>query len=360
MSPRPLAITVRADQRQTSAQLARDHCVEVTEFLAANHLSSADAALPHERFLILPYEARLPHESRLALAASGDAEIEPVLRHIKLTYTYQFAGRKFFVGTLLNRQVVATVTGGGLVNASIGTTTLLNNFRVERLLFMGIAGSIEKLSVGDVCVPSLILQHDLGTWFDQEGIAQEHGSLLWQSNGIWVWSNDGRREQVGLKPDLDWVSQVAERMKKMQDTDLDLSPNSGVRKGIFTRACISASGSQFVLGHDAQVRLRQIAELARVRDPSVDTEDGLIVNQEDIAFAVAAEENATPWIIIRIVVDTGQPSRTKRRLPATINTSEEGWAWLESLNEVPVANWKFLYEKLGAFVIEVLNHETNS
>jgi adenosylhomocysteine nucleosidase len=63
-------------------------------------------------------------------------------------------GTVFVTGTIAEKPVVLFLSGISMVNAALTTQMALDHFRIERLVFSGIAGGIDPaLNIGDVVVP---------------------------------------------------------------------------------------------------------------------------------------------------------------------------------------------------------------
>ncbi|MDB5859161.1 MAG: 5-methylthioadenosine/S-adenosylhomocysteine nucleosidase [Ramlibacter sp.] len=72
------------------------------------------------------------------------------------------AGREFWVGHLHGQEVVAVLSRIGKVAAATTATVLLERFKVDRIVFTGVAGGLAPgVNRGDVVVADDFLQHDL-------------------------------------------------------------------------------------------------------------------------------------------------------------------------------------------------------
>ena len=71
-------------------------------------------------------------------------------------------GREYYQGTLFGQKIVLVLSKIGKVAASITATLLIDNFHVDYVLFMGVAGAgNSNVNVGDVVVADFLLQHDV-------------------------------------------------------------------------------------------------------------------------------------------------------------------------------------------------------
>ncbi len=68
---------------------------------------------------------------------------------------YHLHGAELITGTLEDHPVLLTESGVSMVNAALTAQSLIDRFKVERIVFSGIAGGIDpSLHVGDVVVPA--------------------------------------------------------------------------------------------------------------------------------------------------------------------------------------------------------------
>ncbi|MCA9300912.1 MAG: 5'-methylthioadenosine/adenosylhomocysteine nucleosidase, partial [Phycisphaerales bacterium] len=108
-------------------------------------------------------------------------------------------GREYVSGTLCGTSVVVVRSGIGKTAAACTTTHLILECRVERVLFTGLAGSIDpRVEVGDIVVADRLAHHDMDasplfpryevplsgrTWFDTDpefrgGVAEAASAFL--------------------------------------------------------------------------------------------------------------------------------------------------------------------------------------
>jgi adenosylhomocysteine nucleosidase len=69
----------------------------------------------------------------------------------------------FDTGTIDGHDVVLAGSGMGKVNAALVTTLLADRFGCRTVVFSGVAGGLDPaLSIGDVVIADLVIQHDAG------------------------------------------------------------------------------------------------------------------------------------------------------------------------------------------------------
>lgn len=68
----------------------------------------------------------------------------------------------FFRGKLCGKEVVLVESGIGKVNAAISTTLLINEFKVEKIIFTGVAGAVNpKVNVTDIVIATDLVESDM-------------------------------------------------------------------------------------------------------------------------------------------------------------------------------------------------------
>lgn len=83
------------------------------------------------------------------------------------------AQMSFYDGTLLDKEVVIVTSGIGKVNAAVCTQILVNEFNVDCVINVGIAGGLHKdIYPGDIVVAENLVQHDMDTTFFGDPLGQ--------------------------------------------------------------------------------------------------------------------------------------------------------------------------------------------
>ncbi|XP_058074303.1 bark storage protein A-like [Magnolia sinica] len=92
-----------------------------------------------------------------------------------------YSGRRFHIGSIEGKKVIAAMTGKGMINAATVAQLLLTLFDVRALLHYGMAGNANPdLNTGDVTIPE-----------------------FWAHTGLWNWQRygDGPDDELSLEPD---------------------------------------------------------------------------------------------------------------------------------------------------------------
>lgn len=89
-------------------------------------------------------------------------EVEILKSDMDIKRTVNIAHVEFYEGTLQNRNIVLVESGIGKVNASIITTLLINEFKVDSVINTGVAGSLtNELDILDMVISSHTAHHDV-------------------------------------------------------------------------------------------------------------------------------------------------------------------------------------------------------
>lgn len=99
---------------------------------------------------------------RLAIVSAMRQELDAVLRLMPDEQMQRVAGRDFWLGHLQGHEVVVALSRIGKVAAATTATVLIERFKVNRIVFTGVAGGLGPgVAVGDMVVAQSFLQHDL-------------------------------------------------------------------------------------------------------------------------------------------------------------------------------------------------------
>ncbi|MDP4143246.1 MAG: 5'-methylthioadenosine/adenosylhomocysteine nucleosidase [Bacillota bacterium] len=100
----------------------------------------------------------------IGVIAAMDEELEILLPKLNLDRKEIKAQMEFNFGTLFGKQVVLVRCGIGKVNAAVCTQILIDDFNVNTVINVGVAGGIGKdVFPGDVVIGSNLVQHDVDT-----------------------------------------------------------------------------------------------------------------------------------------------------------------------------------------------------
>jgi adenosylhomocysteine nucleosidase len=99
---------------------------------------------------------------KTAIVSAMQEELSSVLALMPDEHKQRVAGRDFWAGHLHGHDVVAVLSRIGKVAAATTATVLIERFKVDRIVFTGVAGGLAPhVKVGDVVVAESFIQHDL-------------------------------------------------------------------------------------------------------------------------------------------------------------------------------------------------------
>ena len=100
----------------------------------------------------------------IGIIGAMDEELQPLLQELILCRKEIKAKMEFNFGTLYKKEIVIVRSGIGKVNAAICAQILIDDFKVDKIINIGIAGGVgERVSPGDVVIASDLVQHDMDT-----------------------------------------------------------------------------------------------------------------------------------------------------------------------------------------------------
>ena len=174
----------------------------------------------------------------------------------------------FDTGTIDGYEVVLAGSGMGKVNAALVTTLLADRFGCRTVVFSGVAGGLDPtLSIGDVVIADLVIQHDAGVLEDQRVRTYQpgHAPII------------NPTDRLGYPADPKLLARVKERLAGIS-----------VRGQIVYGTVLS--GDQYLNCETTRERLR--GELG-----------GKAIEMEGGAVAQVCEAFGIPWLVIRALSD---------------------------------------------------------
>ena len=188
-------------------------------------------------------------------------------------------GRTYYQGFIHEVPVVLVFSRWGKVASSISTTTLINTFGVNQVIFTGVAGALSsQLNIGDVVISNRLYQHDMNATplFPQHEIPLT-GQTFYES-------------------DSSLVMQSKKACEYLIESFFDIFTNTHMLHsfGITAPTCcvgLIASGDQFINSSE------KIAQLIS------DQPETLAVEMEGASVAQVCHEHNIPCVIIRIISD---------------------------------------------------------
>lgn len=100
----------------------------------------------------------------IGIIAAMAEELEILLKDLTLEAKIEKANMTFHKGQLYGNNVVAVVCGIGKVNSAICTQILVSEYKVDKVINVGVAGGIGKeIYPGDIVIAENLVQHDMDT-----------------------------------------------------------------------------------------------------------------------------------------------------------------------------------------------------
>lgn len=100
----------------------------------------------------------------IGILCALDRELEELLAELEQPEHHKKCGYDYVLGQLRGKQVILCRCGVGKVNAAVCAQTMLLTWPVRLVINSGVAGALrEPLEVGDICVATDLVQHDVDT-----------------------------------------------------------------------------------------------------------------------------------------------------------------------------------------------------
>lgn len=116
----------------------------------------------------------------IGIIGAMDKEVAGLKNEIKLKEIKKIGGIEFYTGSLQGKEVVLLKSGVGKVNSAMATDILIREFKVDKIIFTGVAGAVNnKLNVGDVVISTDLSEHD----FDTTAFGEKIGNVPGSDNG---------------------------------------------------------------------------------------------------------------------------------------------------------------------------------
>lgn len=121
---------------------------------------------------------------KIVIITAMKEELEAIKNKFEKVEEKQLKDLTFFEGQANGKEYILVKCGVGKVNAARVTQILIDNFDIEYIINIGIAGSLnDELEIGDIVIGKNLVQHD----FDITAFGHEKGYItdtgrVFQSN----------------------------------------------------------------------------------------------------------------------------------------------------------------------------------
>jgi len=212
-------------------------------------------------------------------------EVLSIKELMNITKETVIAGRTYSEGTINNIEVVLVFSRWGKVASASTTTTLINKFDVNSILFMGVAGAVsENLNIGDIVIGNGLYQHDMDArpFFDLYQIPLT-STIVFEPKTA----------------DVEKGKQAAERFVNRIESyfHADLLSKYSIFKPVVHTGLI-ASGDKFIADPKTHENLGY-----KSRENIT-----LAVEMEGASVAQVCEDYQIPYLVIRVVSDKADHS----------------------------------------------------
>jgi len=203
-------------------------------------------------------------------------EIDKVLHAMTQVEQSTYGRRTFYKGLLFNKPIVLAFSNWGKVAAATTTTQLIDKFKVEKIIFTGVAGALKNhLNIGDIVIGSHLYQHDM----DARPLFKQFEIPLINKTSF---ETDSILSTELLKSSNIFLSDI----KKYQTllTEFNITNPRAYRGGI-------ASGDQFI---STQIKIKELNTILP---------DVMCVEMEGAAVAQVCYDYNIPFAIMRTISD---------------------------------------------------------
>jgi len=210
-------------------------------------------------------------------------EVDLIRSDMNITEEVTLGGRTFYVGELHGCDVVLVFSRIGKVAASSVTTTLINLFKIDFLLFTGVAGAVHPdLNIGDIVIGEVLYQHDM----DGRPLFPKFHIPLTEKDSFLSHENDLSCAERCI---VDFFQEIEKYIDKKALAEFSIVAPKGIRGTI-------ATGDQFIsnpLDHEDMIFKEEGAHA---------------VEMEGAAVAQICHEYNIPFLIIRTISDNANHS----------------------------------------------------
>ncbi len=111
---------------------------------------------------------------KIVIIAAMDEELEAIQNKFENVEEKKLKDLVYYEGQAKGKEYVLTKCGVGKVNSARVTQMLIDNFDIEYIMNVGIAGSLnDELEIGDIVIGKKLVQHD----FDTTAFGHEKGYI---------------------------------------------------------------------------------------------------------------------------------------------------------------------------------------
>ncbi|OJV40680.1 MAG: 5'-methylthioadenosine/S-adenosylhomocysteine nucleosidase [Bacteroidales bacterium 36-12] len=99
---------------------------------------------------------------RLGIIGAMPEELDLIIAAVENKEIVERGSRIYYIGSLFGQEVVVVFSRWGKVASATTVTNLILEFKVDRIVFTGVAGGIApEVNVGDIVIAQRLFQHDM-------------------------------------------------------------------------------------------------------------------------------------------------------------------------------------------------------
>ncbi|MBQ7389279.1 MAG: 5'-methylthioadenosine/adenosylhomocysteine nucleosidase [Paludibacteraceae bacterium] len=214
---------------------------------------------------------------KLGIMGAMHEEVEGIIAHIEQKKITETSNRIFYEGLFFGKEVVVVFSRWGKVAAAITATILIQDFKVDKIIFTGIAGAVvPDLKLGDIVIGQRYFQHDM----DARPLLKRYEIPL-----------TGKTSIVALQNEVELAANAVHNfLKNAKEFRKELAEHQINVPSMYLGDI--ASGDLFVSGAQRKANINKNL-------PSV-----LCVEMEGAAVAQVCFDFNLPFVVIRSISDT--------------------------------------------------------
>lgn len=212
----------------------------------------------------------------LGIISAMPEEVQSLLDCLEKVKIIKKGMRSYYRGIYKGHELIIVFSRWGKVASAITTTQLINDYKVDEIIFTGVSGSLDSsLNVGDIVLGTKLYQHDM----DARPIFNRFEIPLLGKNSFATQKNETLEKATEKFKNSITTHILPEKLAEFS------IENIRIKKGAIL------SGDQFISSKE------------KVRELKKAIPDALCVEMEGASVAQVCYEYKIPFSIIRIISD---------------------------------------------------------
>jgi adenosylhomocysteine nucleosidase len=203
--------------------------------------------------------------NKIAIIGAMECEVASIKQELKDLKEIVYADLQIFTGNIKDNFIILSKSGVGKVNAALNTQYIIDSFKPNIVINIGVAGGVDRcLNIGDIVIGTDLVQHD----FDVSPLGYAKGYMC-----------IGKEKDKPTKYYCD--KNLVEKFQNILEGNIS---KSKIHQGVI------ASGDQFIADKDVKKEINK-------------NFNALAVEMEGCAIAQVSTRNKIPFIVIRAISD---------------------------------------------------------